>query len=78
MSIPSHPSIDELRQAIQDKGGTAVCRECGREDFSMEEAAPMSAREGYGTHRLNKRVDLVCENCGYVMGYELNKLQADD
>ena len=77
MSISSHPSVEELRKAIQDKGGAAVCMECGSEDFSMEEVAPMSAREGYGTHRL-KRADLVCENCGHVMGYDLHKLQAND
>lgn len=77
MDIPSLPSVEELRQAIQARGGTAVCKECGGEDLSMEQVTPMSAREGYGTHRL-KRADLVCENCGHVMGYELAKLRAND
>ena len=77
MEIPSHLSVEELRQTIQARGGAAVCMECGGEKLSLEQVAPMSAREGYGTHRL-KRADLVCENCGHVMGYELEKLRADD
>lgn len=78
MDISSHPSVEELRQAIQARGGTAICKECGSEDLSMEQVAPVDAGgPGYGTHRL-KRADLVCENCGHVMGYELAKLRAND
>lgn len=77
MDISSHPSVDELRRAIRAKGGAAICKECGSEELSMEQVAPMDAGgSGYGTHRL-KRADLVCENCGHVMGYELDKLRSD-
>ena len=78
MNIPSHPSAEELRQAIKAKGGMAVCKECGGEELSVEEVSPMDAAgAGYGTHRLN-RADLICENCGHVMGYELDKLRTDE
>ncbi|HET7477884.1 MAG TPA: hypothetical protein VFJ72_00070 [Rubrobacteraceae bacterium] len=76
MNISSHPSADDLRQAIRARGGAAVCRECGSEDLSLEQVEPMDAAgTGYGTRRL-KRADLVCENCGHVMGYELDKLRS--
>lgn len=74
MSISSHPSADELRQAIKDKGGNIACNVCGKEDFAMEHVTARDAGGGYGTHQL-KRADLVCENCGHVMGFELAKLQ---
>lgn len=74
MSISSRPSADELRQAIQAKGGNITCNVCGHEEFTIEQVAPADASGGYGVHRL-KRADLVCENCGHVMGFELEKLQ---
>ena len=75
MDISSRPSVTELRQAIQARGGNITCNVCGHEEFSMEQVATMEAGgSGYGTHRL-KRADLVCENCGHVMGFELAKLR---
>ena len=74
MATSSHPSADELRQAIRDKGGNIACNVCGHEDFSLEQVAARDAGGGYGTH-LVKRADLVCNNCGHVMGFELAKLQ---
>lgn len=74
MSISSHPSADELRQAIQARGGNITCNVCGREDFALEQVTTADAAGGYGTHRL-KRADLICENCGHVMGFELARLQ---
>lgn len=76
MDISSHPSVEELRQAIQAKGGNIACNVCGGEEFSMEQVAAMDAGGGYGMHRL-KRADLVCENCGHVMGFELDKLRSE-
>lgn len=74
MGISSHPSADELREAIKARGGSIVCNVCGHEDFAMEQVTTRDAGGGYGTHEL-KRADLVCENCGHVMGFELAKLQ---
>lgn len=76
MDISSHPSVEELRQAIQARGANVACNVCGREEFSMEQVAAMDAGGGYGTHRL-RRADLVCENCGHVMGFELDKLRSE-
>jgi len=75
VEISSHPSVNELRQVIQARGGNIVCNVCGREEFSMEQIAPMDAAgSGYGTHRL-QRVHLVCDNCGHVMAFELGRLR---
>jgi len=74
MAISSHPSVDELRQAIQERGGNTACNVCGHEEFSMEQITTIESGGGYGSHRL-KRADLICENCGHVMGFELEKLQ---
>lgn len=75
MEISSHPSVNELRQAIQARGGNIACNVCGREEFSIEQIATMDdAGSGYGTHRL-KRADLICDNCGHIMGFELAKLR---
>ena len=77
MDISSHPSVEEVREAIRAKRGVGVaCNVCGGEEFSMEQVAAMDAGGGYGTHRL-KRADLVCESCGHVMGFELEKLRSE-
>ena len=74
MGISSHPSVEELREVVRGRGGNVACTICGHEDFAMEEVAPTDARGGYGQHRL-QRADLVCKNCGHVMGFELARLQ---
>jgi uncharacterized Zn finger protein len=74
MSLSSHPSADELRQAIQSRGGNITCNVCGGEEFSMEQVTTVDAGGGYGSHRL-KRADLICGNCGHVMGFELEKMR---
>ena len=77
MDISSHPSVEEVRQAIRAKRGVGVaCNVCGGEEFAMEQVAAMEAGGGYGMHRL-KRADLVCEGCGHVMGFELDKLRSE-
>ena len=68
-------SVEEIKQAIQSKGGTIACPVCGREDYTAEEVNVLSGHRTYGTHRLH-RVQLVCENCGYVVNFDLAKLQA--
>lgn len=76
MEISSHPSVDELREALRERDVTLACTVCGREEFSMEEASLRGAGRGeaYGMVRL-ARVQLVCEKCGHVMGFEIEKLQ---
>jgi uncharacterized Zn finger protein len=53
-----------------------ACTICGLEEFSMEEASLRGSGKGqhYGNYRL-QRTQLVCENCGHVMGFEIEKLQ---
>jgi uncharacterized Zn finger protein len=76
MEIKSHPSVDELRGALREKDVSPACTICGREEFSMEEASLRGSGKGqhYGNYRL-QRAQLVCENCGHVMGFEIEKLQ---
>lgn len=74
MDLSSHPSVDELRQAIQARGANVACNVCRQEEFSTEQVAIMEAGSGYGTQRI-KRMDLVCQNCGHVMGFELDRLR---
>jgi 5-methylcytosine-specific restriction endonuclease McrA len=78
MDLFSRPSVEGLRQAIRTKRGVDVsCNVCGSEEFSMEHVAPLDgAGPGYGARRL-KRADLVCEGCGHVMGFELEKLRSE-
>ncbi len=76
MEISSHPSVDELREALREKDVTLACTICGRDEFSMEEATLRGSGRGqqYGAVRL-MRAQLVCEKCGHVMGFEIEKLQ---
>ena len=76
MEISSHPSVDELREALRERDVTLACTICGQEEFSKEEATLRSAGKGqhYGTYRL-ARTQIVCEKCGHVMGFEIEKLQ---
>ncbi len=75
MEIPLRPSVEELTAAIEAKGGTIACNVCSKQDFSIEQVAPMAVGGGQGERRL-QRTDLMCENCGHVMGFELEKLRA--
>jgi uncharacterized Zn finger protein len=76
MEISSHPSVDGLREALRERDVTLACTICGQEEFSMEEATLRGAGKGqlYGTYRL-ARAQIVCEKCGHVMGFEIEKLQ---
>ncbi len=76
MEISSHPSVDELREALRERDVTLACTVCGREEFSMEEASVRGSGKGqyYGSYHL-ARAQLVCEKCGHVMGFEIEKLQ---
>jgi uncharacterized Zn finger protein len=76
MEISSHPSVDELREALRERDVTLACTICGQEEFSMEEATLRGAGKGqhYGTYRL-ARAQLVCKKCGHVMSFEVEKLQ---
>ena len=75
MELSCHPSVDELRQAIKARGADAVaCNVCRHEEFLTEQVAIMETGSGYGAQRM-KRLDLVCTNCGHVMGFELDKLR---
>ena len=73
--MDTHPSVEEIKQAVQTKGGTLTCPVCGREEYTVEEVEILSEQHGYGGHRLH-RAQLVCENCGCVVNFDLTKLQA--
>lgn len=76
MEISSHPSVDELREALREKGVPLACTICGREEFSMEGVTLRDSGTGqnYGPACL-ARAHLVCEKCRHVMGLEIEKLQ---
>jgi hypothetical protein len=54
-----HPSVEEIKQAVQSKGGTLTCTVCGREEYAVEEVDIMSGHRAYGAHQLH-RAQLVC------------------
>jgi hypothetical protein len=62
MEVSSHPSVDELRDALRERDVTLACTLCGREEFSMVEASlrDFGKRRNYGVYRL-ARAQLVCE-----------------
>jgi uncharacterized Zn finger protein len=76
MEISSHPSVDELREALREMDVALACTVCGRDEFSMEEATLRGSGKGqnYGVSLL-ARAQLVCEKCGHVMGFEIEKLR---
>lgn len=74
MDTSSHPSAEEIKQAIQSKGGTLTCPLCGREEYAVEEVTVLAGHQTYGGHRLH-RAHLVCENCGCVVNLDLTRLQ---
>ena len=76
MDSGSHPSVEGITQAVQAKGGTLACPVCGREEFTLVEVTVLGSgmAEQYGTRRL-QRAQMVCENCGYVMNFDLAELR---
>ncbi len=76
MDISSHPSVEELVEAVRARGGTVACNVCSGQEFSIKQVQPMAESGGYGERR-EHRTDLMCENCGHVMGFEIAKLRAD-
>ena len=77
MNTTSSISLAEVRRAVRSKGGTLACPLCGREEFAIEEAAVLGggSQAGYGRGRL-QRAQLVCENCGGVVTFDLGRLRA--
>ncbi len=73
--MDTHPSVEEIKQAVQSKGGTLTCPLCGREEYKVEEVEILSGHQGYGGRRLH-RAQLVCQNCGCVVSLDLTMLQA--
>ncbi len=74
----SRPTAEGVKQAVRAKGGTPACLVCGREEgFALEEASVLGTgrAEQYGTSRQH-RAQLVCENCGHAMSFDLAKLRA--
>lgn len=69
------PSVEEIGQAIESKGGTLSCPVCGREEFALEEVTVFAAgmRQTYGRTSV-RRAHLVCENCGCVVSLDLERL----
>lgn len=70
-------SVEEVRQKVQAKGGVLACPTCGGEGFAMEEVSVLASgrSEQYGTRRL-PRAQLLCENCGCLVIFDLAKLGA--
>ncbi|MCA1729374.1 MAG: hypothetical protein LC751_08185 [Actinobacteria bacterium] len=68
-----HPSVEEIKHAIQSTGATLTCPVCGREDFAVEEVDIMSGHRSYGAHLLH-RAQLVCGDCGCIVTLDLTKL----
>ncbi len=62
--------------AVQSKGGTLSCPVCGREEFTLVEVTVLGSgmAEAYGTRR-QQRAQMVCENCGHVLNFDLAKLR---
>ncbi len=75
-NVGSHPTVEGIMQAVRSKGGSVGCTVCDHEEFSLEEVSVQGAgmSEGYGTRR-RQRAQLVCENCGHVMNFDLAKLR---
>ena len=74
----SRPTVEGVKRAVRAKGGTPACPVCGgEEEFALEEASVLGSgrAEEYGTSRL-RRAQMVCENCGHAMDFDLAKLQA--
>ena len=76
MGISSHPSVEEIKQAVRSKGGTLSCPVCGREEYTAEDVDVLSGLRTYGARRL-RREQLVCANCGCVVNFDVAKLQAN-
>ena len=76
MDAGSHPTVEQIKEAVQAKGGTLACPVCGQEAFTLEEVTVLGAgmAEGYGTRRI-QRGQLVCDNCGCVINFDLQKLR---
>ena len=70
-----HPSVEEIKQAVQSEGGALGCPVCGREEYAVEEVTVLSAQMAYGAHRV-QRAQLVCENCGNVLNFDLARLRS--
>lgn len=75
MGSSSHPSVEEIKQAVRAKGGALSCSVCGREEYTAEEVDVLSGHRTYGARRL-RREQLMCENCGCVVNFDVAKLQA--
>lgn len=69
-----HPSVEEIQQAVRSKGGNLSCPLCGHEEYSVEEVTVLSAQMAYGAHRV-RRAQLVCQNCGNVLNFDLSRLR---
>jgi transcription elongation factor Elf1 len=70
-----HPSVEEIKQAVLSKCGNFNCPVCGHEEYTVEEVSVLSAQMSYGAHRV-QRAQLVCENCGNVLNFDLTKLRS--
>ena len=75
MDAPSIHSAEGVLRAVREKGGRLTCNTCDRQNFAFAEVSVQGAgmSEGYGTRRV-QRAQLVCENCGHVMNFDLGKL----
>lgn len=73
----SHPTaVEGITRAVRAKGGALACPVCGREEFALVEVTVLGSgmAEQYGTRR-QQRAQLVCENCGHVMNFDLAEVR---
>jgi predicted nucleic-acid-binding Zn-ribbon protein len=77
VDLSKHPTVEAVHEAVRAKGGSLSCPICGRDEFALEEVSLTGSgmAEGYG-RRPVERGQLVCENCGGVVGIDLERLGA--
>ena len=77
VDLGNRPTVEAVHEAARAKGGSLSCPVCGRDEFVLEEVTVTGSgmAEGYGTQRV-ERGQLVCENCGGVVGIDLERLGA--
>jgi hypothetical protein len=74
MEISSHPSVDELRSFTREGRDPRLHDMWARR--ALDGGGHTSElREGTALRDLPPGAQLICEKCGHVMGFEIEKLQ---
>jgi hypothetical protein len=77
MTRHTHPSVDELREALREHDAELACTICHNQDFAISYAAPLDvgSHQYYGNQRL-ERTQVTCLHCGHVMSFDLDALRS--